>query len=422
MAGRKRFRLPFIVLCCALALSGCVSVIPKGGTGQPAALPPSTRPDYPIPPATPNPPVSGPAVTPGAVAEQAIGLPLRQGPDPASLTIGEADARAALIAFRLSCPSLTRRTDNSGLTRPEDWRGPCDAAVSWSDNDARRFFVTQFETLQVGDGNAFATGYFEPEIAGVRNRQPGYDAPVYGRPNDLVDVDLGQFNPDLQGKSVRGKVSGTKLVLYDERGEIESGSLAGRAPIIAWAADPVELFFLQVQGSGRLRAPDGSIIRIGYAAQNGRSYTGIGKLMKDRGLIGPTNSNMQGIVDWLHAHPQEGKAIMDENKSYVFFREITGPGPLGALGYPVVAESSVAADPKFVPLGAPVFLSMDRAEPNGLWVAQDTGGAIRGANRFDTYWGAGDRARTIAGGMSARGQALILVPLGSFDRLSAAAP
>lgn len=190
---------------------------------------------------------------------------------------------------------------------------------------------------------------------------------------------------------------------------------------IAYAADPVDFFFLQIQGSGRLRLPDGEIMRIGYDSQNGRDYTGIGKLMRERGLLGPGETSLQGITAWLRRNPEEGRKIMQENKSFIFFRELTGPsaalGPLGAMGYPVIGETSVAADVKFVPLGAPVFLSMDRAEPNGIWVAQDTGGAIKGSNRFDTFWGAGERAKAIAGGMAARGSALIFLPKASVQRL-----
>lgn len=423
-----------------LALAGCAGVVPSGDTAStpsPSRLPyetvtpapsrPVTPPaggavsNYVIPRATPLPAMTGAGVIASADIAQAAGQTLRRGPDIASLPIAPEDARAALAAFRLTCPSVTKRQDASGLTRPEDWRVPCDAAVVWGDKDPARFFAEAFEAVQVGEGAAFATGYFEPEIAGTRTRQPGFEVPVYGRPSDLVDVDLSQFSPEWAGKKIRGKVKGSDFVPYDDRTQIEQGSLNGRAPIIAWAADEIEFFFLQVQGSGRLRAPDGSVVRIGYASQNGRDYTGIGALMRDRGLLAPGQASMQGIVAWLRANPEQGRSIMRENKSFVFFRELTGPGPLGALGYQVEAGSSVAADPKFIPLGAPVFLSMDRAEPNGLWIAQDTGGAIKGANRFDTFWGAGDQARTIAGGMSARGLALILLPRGSYDRLAAQA-
>jgi membrane-bound lytic murein transglycosylase A len=197
--------------------------------------------------------------------------------------------------------------------------------------------------------------------------------------------------------------------------------LAGRGLEIAWVADPVDLFFLQIQGSGRLRQPDGSVMRIGYAGQNGREYTAIGRLMRERGTLAPPIT-MQRIVEWLRANPEEWRALMRENKSYVFFQELTGPGPLGALGRPVTPRATVAADPKFVPLGAPVLLQgMSDPRADGLWVAQDTGGAIRGANRFDTFWGAGEEAAAIAGGMQARGRSWLLLPRGTVERLGAGA-
>ena len=422
-------------LWAAVLLSGCSGVIPEGGgvrspssaPGGPqlgyedAAPTPRPAPPYrsdraaaPIP-ATALPPMSsGAARGDGSVAAASA---LVRGPAVRSLPIDPSRAAAALAAFRLSCPGVQRRTDRSGLTQNGDWAEACNAAANASDRDAIAFFDRHFTPVQVAEGKAFATGYFEPEIAGSRTRRRGYETPIYGRPGDLIDVDLGQFNDELAGKKVRGKVEGTKLVLYDERAAIVEGSLEGRAPIIGWAADPVELFFLQVQGSGRLRLPDGGVMLIGYASQNGRAYTGIGALMRDRGLLQPGEASMQGIVGYLHRNPEEGRRIMDENKSYVFFQELTGAGPLGAMGYAVAPRITVAADPDFVPLGAPVWMSMDRAEPNGLWVAQDTGGAIKGPNRFDTFWGAGEEARAIAGGMSARGSALIFLPKASAARL-----
>ena len=164
-------------------------------------------------------------------------------------------------------------------------------------------------------------------------------------------------------------------------------------------------------------------MRIGYANQNGHGYVAIGRLLRERGIIAPPVT-MHKITDWLHANPEAGAALMRENPSYVFFRELTGPGPLGAIGVPVSAQASVAVDPRFIPYGAPVFLSaMDNVRANGLWIAQDTGGAIRGPNRVDTFWGAGQEAAVIAGGMSARGRAVILLPRGALDRIrSRAAP
>ena len=365
-------------------------------------------------PAQPLPPVS--AVT-AAGAGTAVAAGLTAGPPIASFPISPDNAGRALAAFRTSCPSLVRRpSDPTGLTRGADWQPACDAAAQTGQGDAQRFFQRWFEPVQIGDGRAFATGYYIPEIAGSRDRRAGYDTPIYARPDDLVDVDLGQFSEALKGKSIRGRVDGKKLIPYYDRTAIEGGAIGNRARILAWAKDPVEFFFLQIQGSGLLRLPDGSIMRIGYDSQNGRDYTGIGALMKARGLLQPGQTSMQGLVAWLNAHPAEGRAIMRENKSFVFFRELAGP-PIGAMGLPVADATSVAVDTKFVPLGAPVFLSMDRTDATGLWVAQDTGGAIKGANRFDTYWGAGDEARAIAGGMSARGTAFLLLPIGTLARL-----
>ena len=356
-------------------------------------------------------PVVAPTAPTNAVAAGVIA-----GPPVASLPIDETQAQSALSAFVTSCPSLMRRTDTSGLTRGTDWQPACAAATSVPRGGARTFFTQWFEAVQVGDGKAFATGYYEPEIAGSLERRDGY-APIYGRPNDLIDVDLGAFSTSLKGKKIRGRVDRSNLVPYYDRTAIEQGAISGRAPILAWARDPVELFFLQIQGSGRLRLPDGEILRIGYATQNGRDYTGIGALMKSRGLLGPGQTSMQGIVAWLHAHPAEGQAIMRENKSFVFFRELEG-APLGALGLPVTGQVSAAADVKFVPLGAPVFLSLDRQDASGLWVAQDTGGAIKGSNRFDTFWGAGPAAESTAGGMAGRGTAFLLLPIGTVQRLT----
>jgi membrane-bound lytic murein transglycosylase A len=219
----------------------------------------------------------------------------------------------------------------------------------------------------------------------------------------------------------RYDASGNFVPFY-ERAEIENGALAGRGLEIAWAADPIEFFFLQIQGSGLLRLPDGSRMRIGYAGQNGRDYVGIGGVMRDRGLLGDGpgqySGSMQGIVQYLREKPEEGAALMRLNKSWIFFRELNTDGPLGALEVPVRRESSVAVDPRFVPLGAPVWLDLDRDVADGMWIAQDTGGAIKGANRFDTFWGNGGNAREIAGGMSGRGKALLLLPKGTVARLN----
>ncbi len=234
--------------------------------------------------------------------------------------------------------------------------------------------------------------------------------------------DLLETNP-LTGQRGRGRVDESgAYVLYHDRAAIEDGALAGRALELAWAADAADLFFLQIQGSGRLLLPDGQVMRIGYANQNGREYVAIGRLLRERAILAPPVT-MQRIREWMRANPDAARALMRENPSYVFFRELTGEGPLGALGRPVTPRVSVAADPRFVPLGAPVLLTgMDNIAANGLWVAQDTGGAIRGANRFDTFWGAGPEAAATAGGMQARGRAFLLLPRGAIERIRARGP
>ncbi len=368
-------------------------------------------------PAAEPPPPPPPAVTPTpAPPENALAAGVRPGPlDTSQMTA--AKAAEALRAFRISCPSLMKREDASGLTRASDWWSACDAAAAWPDAVAGAFFQAYFEPVEVGDGSSFVTGYFEPQIAGSRTRLPGYDVPVYRKPDELVEIDA--ETAAATGQLRRGRLVNGVVVPYYERSEIEAGALAGRGLEIAWAKDPIDFFFLQIQGSGRLLLPDGGVMRIGYGGQNGREYVGIGKLLKERNLLGNYPASMQGIVAWLRDHPVEGRAIMNVNKSYIFFQELTGPGPLGALNKPVTPEVTVAADPKFVPLGAPVLLEVDRPEADGIWIAQDTGGAIKGANRFDTFWGAGDKAAVTAGGMSARGKAWVLLPKGSLARLAA---
>lgn len=328
------------------------------------------------------------------------------------------DPAAALAAFRRSCAALAKRTDLSGLTEGGDWIGPCAAAATTT--DAKAFFGT-LVPVRVGAGTGLNTGYYEPELAGARTPLPG-GTPLYRRPADLVEVDLGAFGAGLAGRKIRGRVAGQGFVPYYDRAEIDAGALNGRGLELAWAADPYEAFFLEIQGSGRLRLPDGSVMRVGYDGQNGRDYTGVGKLLRDRGALGPGQATMDGIIGWMRSSPDKGVALMHENRSKIFFRELPpgdpALGPPGALGIALTPQVSVAADPRFVPLGAPLWLSSKGEAPFArLMVAQDTGGAIKGANRLDVFWGAGADARRIAGGMSATGTAILLLPPASAARL-----
>ncbi len=323
------------------------------------------------------------------------------------------DAAPALAAFRRSCPVLLKRVDASGLSEPGDWAAACAAAATASDPAA--FFASQFAGVVVAGGQGLNTGYFEPELAGALASAPGYAVPLYKRPPDLIEADLGLFADSLKGRKVRGRVSGSTLVPYFDRAAIEDGALAGRGLELAWAADPYEAFFLEIQGSGRLRLPDGQVVRIGYDGQNGRDYTAIGKLLRERQLLPAGGATMDGIIAWMKAQPDRGAALMRENRSKIFFRRLPpgdpALGPPGAIGIALTPQASVAADPKFVPLGAPLLLN------GGIMVAQDTGGAIRGANRLDTFEGAGDAARARAGAKAAQGSVVMLLPLASMARL-----
>ena len=384
-----------LALSAALVLSACATRV---STPPAPSAPVPVEPVAPVPPPAAVPPPPATALLAGVAVVQAV-------------AINATEANRALEAFRLSCPALLKRTDQSGLTIAADWYAVC--ADARTATDAPAFFRDRFDWVRVGEGTAFATGYFEPEIRGSRVRQPGYEVPIYRTPDDLTRC----YGPEGTG---RGRVDHEgQCVLYYSRSEIEDGAIGGRNLEIGWAADPVDLFFLHIQGSGRLLLPDGGVMRIGYDNQNGREYVAIGRLLRERNLLPPGGASMKGIVDWIKVNPEQGRALMRENPSYIFFKELTGPGPLGAMGVAVTPRGTVAADPKFVPLGAPVFLTMDRTDASGLWVAQDTGGAIKGANRFDTFWGAGQAAQVTAGGMSASGQALVLLPKGVAARARA---
>ena len=381
-------------LTIGLLLAGCVSRAP----------PPPPVVVTPIPVPAP-PPVLVPVIDTALRAGVTVAAPR---------PIDAVAAERALAAFRISCLVLVRRTDASLLTVGADWQPLCAEAATLAPGKAADFFRDRFDWVRIGTGEAFATGYYEPEIRGSRVRSPGIEVPIYRLPPDLIRCTR------ADGGEGRGRIDQTgQCVLYHDRAAIEDGALAGRGLEISWAADPIELFFLHIQGSGRLLLPDGGVMRIGYDGQNGREYIAIGRLLRARNLLPAGGASMKSIVDWIRANPAEGRALMRENLSYIFFKELTGPGPLGAMGVAVSPRGTVATDPKFVPLGAPVFLDLDRDEADGLWVAQDTGGAIKGANRFDTFWGAGDSAEVTAGGMSAIGSALILLPKGTAARAQA---
>ncbi|MDB5808589.1 MAG: MltA protein [Betaproteobacteria bacterium] len=285
-----------------------------------------------------------------------------------------------------------------------------------------RFFESNFTPFQVvnpdGTDSGLVTGYYEPLLNGSRKRSARYHVPVYGVPDDLVVIDLGEVYPDLKNMRLRGRVEGKRVVPYFNRAQIENGTapVAGRE--IVWVEDPVELFFLQIQGSGRVKLDGKETIALGYADQNGYPYRSIGRLLVDRGDLPLEKASMQGIKAWAKQNPEKLQELLNYNASYVFFREMPRdlPGPIGALGLPLTAGRSIAVDSRHIPLGAPVFLATTmpnaRQPLNRLMVAQDTGGAIRGPVRADFFWGFGEEAATLAGRMKQSGKMWVLLPNG----------
>ncbi|MCM1512999.1 MAG: MltA domain-containing protein [Oxalobacter formigenes] len=311
------------------------------------------------------------------------------------------------------------------LKKQAAWREVCLKAGkvdAQKEDEVRVFFETALEPWQVvltdGAETGLATGYYEPLLHGSRTRHGAYRTPLYGTPPDLVTVDLSAVYPQLKGMRLRGRLEGKRLLPYPSRGEIRrSNCLAGQE--IVWVDDAVDAFFLQIQGSGRVVIDEtGEIIRLAYADQNGRPYRAIGGYLADKGEIKREAVSAQRIRQWLADNPSRLDEVLDANPGYVFFREEKladpGTGPKGALGVPLTPGRSVAVDPRHVPLGLPLFI--DTTEPGGktplsrLVMAQDTGGAIRGAIRLDYFWGSGNEAGERAGNMKQPVRLWILQP------------
>lgn len=329
----------------------------------------------------------------------------------------DSGAAEALGALTASCADGTADSGSAlGADLAPALAGICAAARAVPRGDAaaaRAFFETRFLPWSVtdrGDPEGLLTGYYEPELAGSRRRRPPFVHPLYRVPDDRQTIDLGEFRRDLAGRKVTGLVRGGRFRPYWDRAEIEGGALRGERLEMLWVEDPVALFFLQIQGSGRVRLPDGEIVRVGYAGQNGHDYTAIGRVLIERGELEREAVSLQSIRAWLAAHPDEAAEVMNANRSYVFFRLLPGQAPVGAEGVELTAGRSLAVDPRYLPWGVPLWLdsSLPAAPEIGrlaeeplrrLVVAQDTGGAIRGVVRGDLFLGPGPEAEATAGRM-----------------------
>lgn len=312
------------------------------------------------------------------------------------------------------------------LQKQSAWRSVCEDArrlANPNDESVRAFFQRNFQAYESsnedGTTEGLVTGYYEPLIKGSRTRTARARFPVLAAPDDLIAVDLASVYPELKNLRLRGKLVGNKIVPYATRHEIENSAIDdqnSKMKPLAWAEDAVELFFMQIQGSGRIELADGSHLRLGYADQNGHPYKSIGKLLVERGELTLDKASMQSIKEWGIKNPDKLPDLLASNPSFVFFRELPDglTGPLGALSVPVAAGRSIAIDPKFIPLGAPVFLATTQPNSpiplNRLMLAQDTGGAIRGGVRADFFWGFGNDAGEMAGKMKQKGKMWVLLP------------
>jgi membrane-bound lytic murein transglycosylase A len=332
---------------------------------------------------------------------------------------------AAWPAFIAQCPTLLAQVAGTPI-----WRDACTAALlSIPDNDAaaRAFFERHFTPYSVSAPDerdtGLVTGYYEPLLRGSRHRDERYRYPLYAPPDDLFRVELAELFPELEGKRVRGRVDGKRVVPYWTRADIEAdrASLAGKA--LVWVDDPLDAFFLHIQGSGRVTLEEGDVMRVGYADQNGQPFRSIGRLLVERGELTLAGASMQAIKQWGRDHPDQLPSLLAENPSYVFFREIIPDpkaaidGPIGSLGVPLLAQRTIAVDPRAIPLGAPVYLAttypLSGRPLARLVMAQDTGGAIKGALRADFFWGFGDSAGEQAGRMRQPGKMWLLWPKGA---------
>ena len=353
----------------------------------------------------------------------------------------EDDLTGAWGAWLQSCstlinqPSAIQLATNQAAKNKPQWKAACVAANNIiKPNNAAiiAYLTTQFDVYSAtnpdGTNSGLITGYYEPLLKGSRKQSSQYPYPLYRQPSDLITVELADIYPDLKFKRVRGKLvsskqdgqkqSSQKLIPYMTRAEIEANPSPLAGSELVWIDDIIDVFFLQIQGSGLVNLDTGQQVHVGYANQNGHAYNSIGRLLIERGELTSDQASMQGIKNWARNNLGQLRDLLNSNPSYVFFRELPAglPGPLGALGVPITAERSVAVDPKYVPLGAPLFLST--TQPNSatplkrLMVAQDTGGAIKGGVRADYFWGAGENAGKQAGAMKQQGKIWVLLPKG----------
>jgi len=330
----------------------------------------------------------------------------------------------ALSAFIRSCPSLLANTDShigGHRIKAGDWVPICRAANKLITGDAQasqKFFEKWFAPHLIsaaGSSQGLFTGYFEAELQGSKTQSPQFNVPLHGLPIDLVRVNLGKFDVGRPGQNLIGRMADGRILPYHRRADIQKGALRDAAPVLVWVDDAIDAFLLHVQGSGRIVLEDGAVMRVGYAGNNGHGYVSIGRVLIDQGELPSGRAGWRQIRDWITRNPSKAETLLARNPRYIFFREISGDGPIGAQGVALTPRRSLAVDRKFIPLGLPIWLDtvwpgQDERPLRRLMVAQDTGSAIKGPIRGDFFWGYGKDALTEAGRMKSPGQYYIFLP------------
>ncbi len=345
---------------------------------------------------------------------------------------GSDDFEGFSAAFLHSCKRILKNPANAafGVLKQAgtygDWQIICNKFsehIISSPQTLYKFFEDNFTPYQISSDNkpvGLFTGYYEASLKGSRTKNPPYIYPLYSRPDDLIMVQLGDFRDHLKGERIAGRVINGRLKPYEARADIVSGNWAHNDKVLLWVDGAVDAFFVQIQGSGLVQMDDGSKMRIGYAGQNGHPYYAIGRELIKMDALNKDEISMQSIRAWLEANPARADEVMNSNKSYVFFREITGDGPIGAEGIALTAQRSLAIDRTLISYGLPLWVDIKHpinGEPDirRLMIAQDTGGAIRGAVRGDVFWGHGSSAENNAGLMKSKGQYWALLPKTDID-------
>ena len=341
-----------------------------------------------------------------------------------------ANMKGSLRSFQLSCERLLNQNPDKFVGNQwmslqiKDWVPACKQALSMrhtTSKSARNFFQTWFSPVVFDDSGPITglfTGYFAPRIKGSLVKTDIYSTPVYSTPKNLVKIKLQEFDPELPARDLYGRIHHGRMIPYYSRADIDKGALVNQAQVIAYTRNPIDRLLIEIQGSGVLELEDGSEVNLGYAGKNGLRYLSIGRTLLDQGKLDSKNISMQSITDYLETHPEERDAIINTNRSFVFFKILSNQGAFGTLGAPLTPGYSIAVDPNWVPLGMPVWLSATRPDSHSdsdvplhrLLIAQDTGGAIKGTVRGDVFWGSSTNSAVIAGRMKHHGQYWLLYP------------